>query len=382
MPILQVAAVVFVGVAGGGKVDAQVASVLESIHVQRATMSQVDMRTLARREDAAAGIVAKLHVDGVVGGELVVARGHASLHMVIYRGDGTMASYNESPIARRVMSATELDVLRFNLTDDLDALKPHPAPAPEPVAAATPDASGTEEPDVLARSAERGTAPAASPHEIHIGADLGLGVAERGFSSGSAMVRGYSSSPVPTGRLGLTAEAFDRFEVRGLLEHTLTMNTALADGPASTSVSRWELEGSYAILRGSFELRARAGIGHRGFAMDTSAAVRSPDGDYTYGILGASVGVRVTDRVRLEGGLAYEPVFGGSTPTMGMFGADGRVAFDVGIGAVIQPTARTFVRAAFDYQRFSWDLLTTANAPVGSASDGYPSGTLSLGGRY
>src|SRR6185312_843425 len=97
---------------------------------------------LARRDDAAAGIVANLHVDGVVGGELVVSHGHASLHMVIYRGDGTMASYNEATIARRVMSATELDVLRFNLTDDLDALKPHPVPSPAPVAVATPEASG------------------------------------------------------------------------------------------------------------------------------------------------------------------------------------------------------------------------------------------------
>jgi opacity protein-like surface antigen len=196
------------------------------------------------------------------------------------------------------------------------------------------------------------------------------------------MVRGYTSSLVPTGEVGLVAEAFDRVRVGAALEHTLTMNTALADGAAPTSVSRWELEGSYAILRGGFELRARAGLGHRGFAMNTDATVRSPDGDYTYGILGASVSVRVNDRLRLEGGLAYEPVFGGSTPTMGMFGADGRVAFDIGIGAVVEPTARTFVRAAFDYQRFSWDLLTDANAPVGSASDGYPSGTLSLGARY
>jgi hypothetical protein len=167
-----------------------------------------------------------------------------------------------------------------------------------------------------------------------------------------------------------------------IAERTLQMQTPVADGMAGTAMSRWEIAGGYTVTHGTIEVAPTVGLGHRSFSIDSTDPSRSPDGDYSYLIAGATAKTSLGKKLSLRGLFAFEPVIGGAEPTEMAFGEATRWALDVGAAIELHPFAHVFARAAFDYQRFtlSWDAAQARGA--GGAVDSYPSGTLSLGAEY
>jgi hypothetical protein len=104
---------VFVGVVGGDdhRIEQQVQLLLQEQEVRATLMMPAAVRTLSHR------------ADGVVGGELVVLRGHQTLRLVVYDGDGGLKSLSEIPLSSgRLLTRDELVVLRTNLEDEVTAL--------------------------------------------------------------------------------------------------------------------------------------------------------------------------------------------------------------------------------------------------------------------
>src|SRR5262249_15490308 len=101
---------------------------------------------------------------------------------------------------------------------------------------------------------------------------------------------------------------------------------------------------------------------------------RSPDLEYQYAILGATIGKPLGARWLLRGLAAFEPVVGGLSVGMP---APSRWGFDVGASLEVRATSHVFARAAFGYQSFamSWSM-------VGSATDAYPTGTVAAGAAF
>ncbi|MDB4957411.1 MAG: hypothetical protein JWO36_4980 [Myxococcales bacterium] len=143
MVFLPGLAVVFVGIVGNnaGKVDHQVKTLLAGSHVQMTAMPAAAVATLAHHGEGCGDLVRQLHVDGVVGGELIANHGHQTLRVAIYAGDGGLKSLAEIPLGGRVLSKDELDVLRSNIEDEVLSLvkvaaEPAPIAQPQPVAVA------------------------------------------------------------------------------------------------------------------------------------------------------------------------------------------------------------------------------------------------------
>jgi hypothetical protein len=263
-------------------------------------------------------------------------------------------------------------------TDDTPAAEHHDA-APVETAA---DSLDEIEAATSGETADTGSATVVASGGLHMHAGLTLGLAGRVFAPGSPAITGYSSNPVgaagfevgvsPTARTSLVASA----------ERTIQMSSAVADGMASTAMSRWQVGGSYALTRGEIEIAPTAGIGHRSFSIDSTDPSRSPDGDYTYLVLGATVAKPLGANMTLRGLAAFEPVVGGVEPTEMAFGDASRWALDVGAALELHLHAHVFARATVEYQRFSlsWDAAGARGA--GGATDSYPSGTVSFGADY
>ena len=443
MPFLPALSVVFVGVVGGktDKVDHQVQAVAESQHVVRMTVPAATVRTLARHGEGSRELVAKLHTDGVISGELVVDHGNLSLHLVIYGADGAMKSYNEMSLAGLSLSKEELEALRSNMADEVGNLiaaapkappvivaklepkratsaknaaiadpfataeiEMDPTPAPvatravpqeheaAPVETASADAvsvaelealtSGTDTPiDGGGGNPTTSVAASLSPQSLKLAAELGFGVASRSFSPGPATVAAYSSSPVGALRAAAHVQPTERTRLDASIEHTLSMSTPLAGGAAATTMSRWEVAGAYTLVHAAVDVRARVGLGHRSFSIASIDPARSPDGDYNYLIAGAGAVLPIGENLTLEGNLAFEPVLSGADSTEMSFGAASRWAVDAGVAAELRPVQHVFVRAALDYQRFGWSWDAGARGQ-GGAVDAYPTGMLSLGAQY
>src|SRR5262249_32494079 len=73
------------------------------------------LRTLARHGEGSRDIVRKLHVDGLVGGELIAGRHGATLRIVIYDANGGLKSLNELPLSGHKLNKDELEVVRSNM---------------------------------------------------------------------------------------------------------------------------------------------------------------------------------------------------------------------------------------------------------------------------
>ena len=413
MPFFPALSVVFVGVVGGktDKVDHQVQTIVETEHVVRVKVPAATARTLARHGEGSRELVAKLHTDGVISGELVVDHGNLSLHLVIYGGDGAMKSYNEMSLASLSLSRDELEALRSNVADEVGNLiagpptgpvapvataeiemEPAPAHAAAPVETASADAvsaaelealtSGNDAPiDAIGSGGVSITAAASAAETLELAAELGFGVASRSFSPGPATVAAYSSSPVGALRAAAHVKPTANTRLDASIERTMAMSTPLAGGTAATAMGRWEVAGSYTLVHAAVEVRARVGLGHRAFSIDSPDPARSPDGDYSYVIAGAAAALPIGEKLTLEGNLAFEPVVSGTDSTAMSFGAASRWAVDAGVAAELRPVQHLFVRAALDYQRFSWSWDAGARGQ-GGAVDAYPTGMLSLGAQY
>jgi hypothetical protein len=269
---------------------------------------------------------------------------------------------------------------------------PAPAPAPahraethEETAPATDVADAVSLDDVEALTSGGNEAPtpqaAGSGSTLHLHAGAGLGLAGRVFSA-PASVTGYSSTPVGAVQFTAGLEPTARTALDVTAEHTLTMNSPVADGMAPTSMSRWEVTGAYRLVRGAVELSPIIGLGHRSFSIDSTDPSRSPDGDYSYVLLGATLGKPIGKHLTVRANAAFEPVLSGVEPTEMAFGEATRWAIDVGAAIELRPITHVFARAAVDYQRFAWSWDQAGARGAGGATDSYPSGTLSLGAEY
>jgi opacity protein-like surface antigen len=430
--LLAPAVIVFVGVAGKHpeQVQRQLQPVLAHSHVTPRTVAKTELANLARHSDDSKALVQAMHVDGVVGGALIESGGSLTLRVVIYDGDGNLKSLGETPLRGRTMSKDELEVLGENFADELGGLHhknreakqevaeidfdaPNSSVAPiappparhaaastevgvdpdappiephEPKPTETADAVSLDDVAALNDSTEasgESTATASTTtHDLHLHANAGLGIASRSFSGPSGLM-GYTSSAVGTARFAAGIEPFGHFALDAMGETALGMSTNIGKSSASTSMSRYEIDASYALPIGSsFAIAPMFGYGQRDFSIDSSATGRSPDVGYGYMIFGANASYALAQRFTLHGLAALEPVTGGADPSTMEFGAATRWAMDVGAGVDVRIWSHISARAGFDFQRFSWSWSAAGSRTTSSASDSYPTAAIALGAEY
>lgn len=426
MPFLPGLAIVFVGAIGGGhpKLHEQLKTIVSEMHGSAKAIPSTSVAALTAHSSQTKAIVKKLHADGVVGFELV---GDKELRAVTYGGDGSMRSYLELTLQNGALGRDDMKTLEDSIADDFSIAKAGPptkaAPAkaaPVKSAPATPMAplgEDDETPGALGKSTPK-RAPAAAPVEtadasadasvgaeaeagpvdagevhasskssgpsgMHAGAVLGFGVVGRSFTPPpTSGIVSYGSSPVGM----LSGEGFfsptKNLNIRAFGETTMSMQTAMGGGvSAPTTITRWEATAGYAVTHGTVELSPVAGIGRRAFAIDSTATIRSPDGDYMYLIAGAVAAIPVANRVTLRGSALFQPCIGGAQPTEMMFGDASRYGLDLGASVEMRWT-HVFARAGIDWQHFSWAWDGADPGEAGGASDAYTSGSLAVGADY
>jgi opacity protein-like surface antigen len=331
------------------------------------------------------------------------------------------------------MSKDELEVLGENLDDELGGLvakhKAAPAPAPPAASLAEPDfslpktapkpAAASDEisfdapaspapedhhdaapkdtadavslDDVAALNSgadadatvggEASSAASASSSGLHLHANAGFGVASRSFSGPDALMS-YTSSPVATAHVEAGLEPAAHLALNAMAEAALGMSSTVGKTDASTSMTRYEITASYALASGALAVSPTLGYGQRGFSIDSSSTERTPDTSYGYLVLGANAAYTLGPRFALRALAAFEPVLGGDDPTAMEFGASTRWALDVGAGLEMRVWTHVALRAAVDYQRFSWSWGAAGTRAATSAVDSYPTGTVSVGADY
>ncbi len=427
MPLLPLLSVVFVGVVGGDKhdrIDQQVHLLLGELDVKTMPIRASAVRKLSRHAPGSREAIASLHVDGLVGGELVGDRRHRVLRMVVYDGDGRLDSLFEIPFSGHLLSRDELATLTSSVEDvaaivrrakarDAQAARkakrarvvaaarrehrapppveqpeiemdPEPTgPEPEPSAAAGDIDTDAVTADELmaATSGVDDVAPRAQTEGLRMTTAVGLGVGGRTFSPGTAAMPGYASTAVGMVHLDVGVQPTKRTRVAMVAERSLAMTTPLAEGAVPTQFARWDATLGYALKRGRLEVDLDGGIGRRSFSIDSTDPAKSPDNSYNYLIAGLTARARLGAKVALRGGLAFEPVVSGEEPMESSFGEARRWAFDVGAALEVRPKSHVVVRAAANYQRFTWSWAMT-DARQGGAVDHYPSATLSVGAEY
>jgi hypothetical protein len=444
---LPILGVVFAGIVGGNgaPLDKQIKSVVHDAHVKPITMAADDVRKLTRHGDGTRDIITRLHVDGVIAFEIVTGHGDPSLRLVIYKGDGSIKTFSDTPIEGRTLGKDDVASLRESIADDVATLShdaaPEPAVAAEPVVAAAPHSKARPAPHAAAHAVApadeiemdapaadvAATPPTAAPSDtpsdavsadeiaamtggtdsatgadsgsdspvdgiathgtddaaLRMRAAVGFGFASRGFTPGPTTMTGYSSTPVGAVHLDASVQPSARMSIGVVGETTVGMTSPLGMSVASTTVSRWEATASYAIAKsGAVELAPLVGLGRRAFSIDSSDSQRTPDVSYNYVIIGASAAAPIGTHVTVRGLAAFEPVISGADPMEMTYGSSSRWAFDLGGAVEVHPRAHVFLRAAAGYQRFSWSWASAGARGAGGAVDSYPSGSLSLGAEY
>jgi hypothetical protein len=160
------------------------------------------------------------------------------------------------------------------------------------------------------------------------------------------------------------------------------MTTQMGADTAPTTISRWEAIASRTVVDGRLQLAPAVGLGRRSFTIDSEDQTRTPDSGYNYVIVGANARVPLGSRIALRTNVAFEPVISGTEPTEAAFGEASRWAFDVGAAVEVRAGGPLVVRAAADYQRFSWSWAGAGERGAGGAVDAYPSATLAVGAEY
>src|SRR4051794_7828711 len=128
---LSTLAVIYVGLAGGhhGTVEKQVTTLVHELHVKSHLLPEGALHSLTHHDGTTRDLVRKLKTDGVIAFE-VSPKG--ALRVVIYDGDGKLSSFSESPLEHETLSADDLDVLRDNLTSEVESLGGKAVEAVEP----------------------------------------------------------------------------------------------------------------------------------------------------------------------------------------------------------------------------------------------------------
>lgn len=409
MPFLPGLAVIFAGLLGGGdgKVGAQLDRLVQRAGARTQRLPAEKLEALTHHREGFREIVRALHADGVIACEVVTGHGTPTLRVVIYDGDGNLKTYTETSLASGALAVDELVVVRDNIAADVAALasepaEPDPAPAPSSEAEALldagpkPDASPPAESDasdavsiaeIEAMTGSDEGPPAKEPEtrssSLKLGATAGVGIAGRSFTPGPVTVPGYNAGGVAAFRLEAHVRPTAKSKLAVSAERTFAMTTPMGaeTEAASTSIGRWEAHASRAIIDGAFELAATGGIGRRTFAIESDDPSRSPDSSYNYLLVGATGAIAV-GRIVVRANLAFEPVISGTEPTEMAFGEARRWGVDIGAAVDLAIASHLALRAAADYQRFTWLWDDAGARGAGGAVDVYPSGSLSLSAEY
>jgi len=400
--LLSQLAIVFVGITGNhhAAIEHQLGPSLEKAGATELAIADADLGAVVHHTRASRDVVRKLHVDGVIAGEVVGSGNALSFRVVIYDGDGKLSSDSETPLTGHTLAKVDLDIFATNLKDTVDTIarQRHPVasrrtatdddappglggskPAranPPPPAVATTATAGDVDP--VEAAAPPATIMREADHRAYgdarIHAGLTLGIVGRVLSSDPNTVKSYSSSPVGTAGFAVGAEPIRRLSLAADYERTLVMSSIVAGSSTASAISRWQVTASYDVVRGVVALAPVLGLGHRAFAIDSPSTTRTPDSDYTYLVIGATVTKPLGQRLALRGLAAFEPVTGATEPMM--LGEGSRWGFDLGAALELRATSHVFARAAVDYQQFS------SSWTAGSATDGYPTGSLAAGATF
>ncbi len=375
MSALLVFLIAYGGVGGKDvkQVDKQVRGIVSAqTEVQDVKLSSTQRHAIVTHGSDATDLVRALEVTGLITGEVERTKKRAVLHVVIYAGDGTLLDLLELPLGKKAtkkIGKDTLESLSDTIVRDIEILTaPPPEPEPEPVVADADLGSDAELPEVTA------VAPARRPRGPKVKLAVGAGMRSRTFDPGPAMVRGYTSSVVPAATVVLEIMPLRHVTVGGTFDRTLTMNTQLATEEAPTSILGWSASAAVGLPLGSLDLALVGGVGGREFVIASAGAAPTPDGLYTYAIIGGRLGVRLGERVQLRAQGSYQPVIGGdvdmpSEPT-------GRAGYEVAAALEIAASAHLFVVGEAGFQRFTWTW------DDGASADSYPRGTLAVGARY
>lgn len=407
--MLVMAPIVFVGIVGNQHeaVEKQLEPSLDKVGVTEMAIPDSSRAALVKHTKTAKQVVKNLHVGGVIAGQLTGAGNNRSFRVIIYDAEGNLTSDLESPIGAKKLSPHNIDVFETNisdiaasgtpapaakptrmakqkaapahdephLTDDdappgMPGSKPAPAPSKAPVVAAADDDSATATADAPAVVA---TAPAKpGSHALHVEAGVLVGMVGRSLSTDPNTFKHYDSTPVGTAGVAGTISIGSRLHVGGSFEHTLVMHTDVGGMNISSNIGRAEATASYDVVHGSVQLAPVVGIGERYFAVDSDpTADRTPDLQYVYVVLGATVGKQLSPRWSLHGLAAFEPVLLGVRPAA--LPEPSRWGVDFGVALDVKATAHVYARAAFDYQLFQ------STYQMGNAVDTYPGGSIALG---
>jgi opacity protein-like surface antigen len=402
-------AVVFVGIVGNHHetVEHQLAPTLEKAGVAELAIPDPELGAIVKHTKQSKAIVKKMHVGGVIAAQLAGSGNTRTFRVVIYDAEGNLSSETESPISPKGLAKDDLDVFAINIADiagaspaakpkaqpkrvakvddaplsashtDDDAppgLGGAPAkhePATKPVAAVDDDAAAA------APTTVEQTAPAAHGKTgVHVELGLMFGMVGRSLATDPGTVKSYTSTPVATfgfeGALGIGKKA----RLAGMFEHTVVMHSDVDGMQAATAIGRYELAASYDLVHDdSIQLAPMVGFGARYFTIDGTSTTKTPDDQYTYVVLGASIRKSLGTKWALRGLAAFEPVVGGVEPKMANTAS--RWGFDVGAALEVQATQHVFARASFDYQSFnsSWSM-------VGGTTDAYPGGSVAAGATF
>jgi hypothetical protein len=388
--MLLLGPIVFVGIVGNhhAAVEHQLGPALEKTGISELAIPDDERAAIVKHTAASKKIVKSLHVSGVVAGQLKGAGSSRTFRVVIYDGDGNLTSDLESPIAANGLTKDNIQMFETNVSDIAATATPAHAPAGKRAAAHADDdappgmggAVASAEPadssdDAAAPAVVAHVEPAGHGHAVHVRLGVLVGGVGRSLGTDPNTVEHYSSTPVPTGGVEGEVGIGNRVHLAGSFEHTLVMHTPIGSDSVSTGIGRAQAYASYDVVHGSVSLAPAVGFGTRYFAIDTDSTMRSPDIEYQYVLLGATIAKPIGARWTLRGLAAFEPVVGGMVPKM--LPDPGRWGFDVGAALEVRATAHVFARAAFDYQSFASSWVSH-----GSATDAYPTGTASAGAVF
>ena len=373
MPGLFVFLVAYAGIGGQNSetIDGQIEKMLRAeTEVVEVDVDRADRKALVEDGTGAEKLIEDAGAQGLVAGMVVRKGKQAVLKVVVYDGEGSRLDLVELPFGKKKakkLGKSDLASLKDTLGPTLSQLNA-PPPEPEPVVA---DTSDTEVP--VAVAAETTVGPR-SKRESRLKLAVGFGPRTRTFVPGPTMTRGYDSSPVPSAQVGLTVRPMKYAEIGGELERTLVMNSEIDGADVPSSILGWQLVGAGRLALGPIELAALAGLGGREFVIDSADPAPTPDGHYLYAHLGGRVSAKVGSRVELRVFAAFQPVIGGDDTMSAVDPA--RNGVELGGAVEVAATKWLFALAEAGYQRFTWTL------DDGTATDTYPSGTLSLGAKY
>jgi hypothetical protein len=373
MPSFLVFLVAYAGIGGqkADSVDRQIEKMLRAeTEVAEVEISRAERKALVEDGTDAARFIQEADAHGLVAGMVVRSGKQAVLKVVVFDAEASRVDLIELPFGKKKakkLGKADLESLRETLSPTLAQMKP-PPPPPEPVVADTTD---TEEPAVVA--AETAGKPKGR-REARLKVAAGIGMRTRTFEPGPTMTRGYRSTAVPSAQLGVTVRPLRYAEIGGELERTLVMNSEIDGAAVPSSILGWQAVAAGRLPVGPLELAALAGIGGREFVIDSAEPAPTPDGHYLYALVGGRISARLGGRIELRAHAAFQPVIGGDDTMSTVDPA--RSGIELGAALEVAATSWLFVVGEGGYQRFTWTL------DDGSATDTYPSGTLSVGARY